>query len=244
MAEYLTNDTDLKTVADAIRAKGKTADALSYPDGFVSAIGAISGEDHTAEDGILDGSFEGVYENPRITALRGDPFNNCKKLTKIILDNVETVGDDFGGGALAYRCVALTEIRLPKARNMYLHINNNAIDYCGLLKTVYMPEIESIPYHCFYELIAIEFLEFNRVTSINADAFQNCNQLKTLIIRTSTVCAITKFSLRGSPFENSTSEAYIYVPRALVEQYKAHQYWSAYANKIRAIEDFPDITGG
>ena len=42
MAEYLTNDTDLKKVADAIRTKGKTSGALSYPDGYVSAIGAIT----------------------------------------------------------------------------------------------------------------------------------------------------------------------------------------------------------
>lgn len=41
MAEYLTNDADLKKVADAIRTKGGTRAALKYPDGFTSAIGAI-----------------------------------------------------------------------------------------------------------------------------------------------------------------------------------------------------------
>lgn len=39
--EYLTNDTDLKVVADAIRAKNGTADQLSFPNGFASAIAAI-----------------------------------------------------------------------------------------------------------------------------------------------------------------------------------------------------------
>ena len=42
MAEYLTNTTDLKKVADAIRTKGKTSAALSYPDEYVSAINAIT----------------------------------------------------------------------------------------------------------------------------------------------------------------------------------------------------------
>lgn len=42
MAEYLTNDTDLKKVADAIRTKGKTSAELLYPDGYVSAIEAIT----------------------------------------------------------------------------------------------------------------------------------------------------------------------------------------------------------
>ena len=41
MEEYLTNNTDLKKVADAIRTKGGTADPLVYPDGFVEAIGNI-----------------------------------------------------------------------------------------------------------------------------------------------------------------------------------------------------------
>ena len=42
MAEYLTNDADLKKVADAIRTKGGTSAALSYPDEYVSAINAIT----------------------------------------------------------------------------------------------------------------------------------------------------------------------------------------------------------
>lgn len=39
--EYLTNDTDLKAVADAIRTKAGSTAALSFPDGFVSAVNGI-----------------------------------------------------------------------------------------------------------------------------------------------------------------------------------------------------------
>jgi len=41
MAEYLTNTTDLTSVANAIRTKGGTTELLTYPDGFVAAIQAI-----------------------------------------------------------------------------------------------------------------------------------------------------------------------------------------------------------
>nr|DAO56663.1 MAG TPA: leucine-rich repeat protein [Caudoviricetes sp.] len=41
MAEYLTNTTDLTSVANAIRTKGGTTAQLVYPSGFVSAINAI-----------------------------------------------------------------------------------------------------------------------------------------------------------------------------------------------------------
>ena len=42
MAEYLTNTTDLTSVANAIRTKGGTTELLTYPDEFISAIQAIS----------------------------------------------------------------------------------------------------------------------------------------------------------------------------------------------------------
>lgn len=38
MSNYLTTDTDLIAVADAIRVKGGTSSSLSFPDGYVSAI--------------------------------------------------------------------------------------------------------------------------------------------------------------------------------------------------------------
>lgn len=43
MANYIATDTDLTAVADAIRTKGGTSAQLSFPAGFVSAIGDISG---------------------------------------------------------------------------------------------------------------------------------------------------------------------------------------------------------
>ena len=41
MADYLTTDTELTSIANAIRTKGGTSAALTYPAGFVSAIEAI-----------------------------------------------------------------------------------------------------------------------------------------------------------------------------------------------------------
>ena len=41
MADYLTTDTELTSVADAIREKGGTSAALAWPSGYVDAIDAI-----------------------------------------------------------------------------------------------------------------------------------------------------------------------------------------------------------
>lgn len=43
MANYFTTDTELTSIADAIRTKGGTSSPLSYPAGFISAINAIQG---------------------------------------------------------------------------------------------------------------------------------------------------------------------------------------------------------
>lgn len=42
MPVYYTTDAELKSVADAIRAKGGTSENLEYPSDFISAIGNIS----------------------------------------------------------------------------------------------------------------------------------------------------------------------------------------------------------
>ena len=62
MADYLTTDTELTSVANAIRTKGGTSAALTYPTGFVSAIEAISAgtdvSDTTAAAGdVLSGKY-------------------------------------------------------------------------------------------------------------------------------------------------------------------------------------------
>ena len=41
MAKYIATDTDLTSVANAIRTKGGISSQLEFPTGFVSAIGAL-----------------------------------------------------------------------------------------------------------------------------------------------------------------------------------------------------------
>ena len=51
MSDYLVTDTELTSIADAIRTKGGTSADLSFPTGFVSAIEAISGGGLEYEEG-------------------------------------------------------------------------------------------------------------------------------------------------------------------------------------------------
>lgn len=64
MAEFLTFDTDLTAVANAIRAKGGTSAQLIYPSGFVSAIQAI-------QTGITPKLVVTTYAGAAVTAIKG-----------------------------------------------------------------------------------------------------------------------------------------------------------------------------
>ena len=73
--EYLTNNTDLKKVADAIREKGGTSAALQYPDGFVAAIGEITtGIELSLIVSVTSGSV--VTATKGATVISGTAVNN------------------------------------------------------------------------------------------------------------------------------------------------------------------------
>ena len=63
MSDYITNDTELTSIADAIRTKGGTSASLVYPSGFISAINAIpTGTSITVES--LTVTQNGTYSAP------------------------------------------------------------------------------------------------------------------------------------------------------------------------------------
>lgn len=55
MADYLTNDTDLQSVANAIRTKTGTTGSLTYPSGFASAISGIASDCNATAGDIKTG---------------------------------------------------------------------------------------------------------------------------------------------------------------------------------------------
>lgn len=76
-----------------------------------------------------------------------------------------------------------------------------------------------------------------------ADAALRDSKLETLILRSEKTTGLqSKNALANTPIASGTG--YIYVPKSLVEQYKVATNWSVYAAQIRAIEDYPEITGG
>lgn len=80
------------------------------------------------------------------------------------------------------------------------------------------------------------------VTYIDNSVFAKCTELVTLILRSETLVPLASVTVfTQTPMASGTG--YIYVPSDLVDSYKSATNWSAYADQIRAIEDYPEITG-
>lgn len=265
-------DADLTAVADAIRAKGGTSEALSFPDGFVSAVGAIQaggggGNDATAiARSILDKTIARYVDDEPINIM-GGVFKDCKMLEYVNMPNTDgswsgIQTDIFSG------CVSLETAIVPSFRDA----GNNMFYNCKALKTVDASAMRSLGSGSFSGCTSLEELNFPSLNSnvfanavlnctslrkvdfggsppLSRTAFSGCTSLEIFIIRgTKGVASLSNVnSFTNTPIENGTG--YIYVPRTLangsdgVATYQASTNWSTFANQFRAIEDYPEICG-
>ena len=105
MAYRKVNDNSLVSVADAIRSKGGTSDALVFPDGFVSAISAIqTGGGGAKETWVIKSSATGAFATTQISfTSNGRKFtsigaNGVGTFIVLHYDNNEVAGYDPGVG--------------------------------------------------------------------------------------------------------------------------------------------------
>lgn len=214
--EYSVNQADLLTVANAIRGKAKLSDPIVFPSGFVDAIANMKSDEELVS--ILDGSFSGSFTNTDITKLRAYAIYEGKNLTTVNLPNVREVGQ-----AAFMNCTGLTSVYMPKAS----YIAANAFRKCFALSTIRLGTAS----------------DFSNRSIYGNFAFGDCSQLSALIIDGSYAITLSvSNALSGTAIEDG--DGYIYVRSSLVDTYKAATNWSKYADQIRAIEDYPDITGG
>lgn len=118
-----------------------------------------------------------------------------------------------------------------------------AFDHNAQLERVTLPNVTQLGSYAFRYCTNIQTADFSSLTYMSMGAFHQAEALKALIIRTNEVCTLQALSaLKNTPII-SEEDGYLYVPAALVEEYKLATNWTTIANKIRAIEDYPEITG-
>ena len=197
----------------------------------------INTTDILGDDAVCDGIINKTlseYADNRITFIGEYSFYNCPNIAKIDLPNVTSVGVfSF------YGCSSARTINLPLAVDIGNYAFYNDYD----VESINIPVATSIGKSAVRNCSSLTRIDLPKVTIIDTYAFYNCSALTTVILRSSTICELTSTNVFGNmPISNGTG--FIYVPARLVDSYVSGTNWSVLADQIRAIEDYPDITGG
>lgn len=136
-----------------------------------------------------------VIDDVSITTIPYGTFEGCSSVTVVDISNsVKTIGNN------AFRnCTSLTSVTISDnvtSIGTLTSIGNNAFDGCSGLKTIRIPD---------------------GVTSIGSNAFNECANLESVVIENST----TKLAYNGNAFNGIASSAKLYVPFALLYDYKS-----------------------
>lgn len=219
-------------IKSAITAKGVT---ISDSDPFSSYAGKIaqiesggSGEDNST--GLIEGTIKN-YTGDAIK-VRDYAFYHSESLESINLPNALTIGNY----AFQYAENLLSAI-LPRATN----IGNNAFYECRRMMSISLPSATEIGSGAYRNCEKLAIVDLGSASEISNNAFYGCSALATFIIRSENVCSLASTTV----FYNGplySGEGYFYVPRTLVDAYKSATNWTRFADQIRAIEDYPDIT--
>lgn len=162
-----------------------------------------------------------------------------------LLENTLTTLDNRNATSLKSRALQgstkLVSVNLPSVISMGTYAFYN----CSGLLDVRMDKVTSIQSQCFYSCSKLQRADFGAVGSIAAQAFNACTALTVLILRKSDgICTLANTNaLANSGI--GTGKGFVYVPRALLNQYTANANWSAVvaAEEFRAIEDYPEVCG-
>ena len=140
MSKALVTESYLTDIGDAIR--NKNGSTTKYkPSEMAGAINAITTQDNTVLNSILDRSISGNYVNDDLTEVGGYAFAHCALLTSATFTKVTKVGE----GAF-YFCRSLESISLPEVKE----IERYSFGWCSSLKSISIPStIQSININAF-----------------------------------------------------------------------------------------------
>ena len=204
-----------------------TAGKYCDRDIVVTAEGS-GGGDVGELDALLDGTLTELNSNASKVRMYA-----CREIDTLVSVNLPEA-KEIGNYAFNL-CGELTTFRAPKIETL----GSNAFTSCAKVEEMLFPVLTSVPGYCFRYCSALKKLDIGLAASVAGYAFGNCTSLETLIVRRTEGVA----TLNSTSFNSANFAGYIYVPAALVESYKAANYWKNYASRIRAIEDYPDICG-
>lgn len=190
-----------------------------------SGGGAEGGTDEMAA--LVEGSITSIKDS-KATKVRNMCFRDCMALVSVDFSAATMIGN-----TAFQNCTSLVSVSFPEATN----ISISAFYLCSNLTEVDFPKVKIIDTGAFQNCSALTRAHFPNAVAFGNNAFSNCTSLIALVLRKNTMCAL---NATGAFYKTPIADGngYIYVPAALIEEYKAATNWSTYATQFRALEDY------
>lgn len=234
----IVDDTNLKSIADAIRAKNGTTNTYK-PSEMASAIEAIqSGGGGGNIDALIDRSITEISSN---AALIGEnAFMKCTSLTSADFPLATKVSHNAFNN-----CTNLQSINIPLVTN----IGQQAFSNCSKLTKVDIPCVTFINSNAFYKCETLETIDISFTTFVSGYSFANCCSLKAVIMRSTEKNNLVATSAFNNCYHilgttNAThnpdglKDGYLYVPRSVISEYTGSSDWGTWATQFRVLEDY------
>ena len=189
------------------------------------------GEVHSVSDGGFERGYAQGYEDGKRLS-ENDVLSILERTVVEIESSVTKVEDNA-----LYGCKQLKSAVFPQAD----FLGDNSLRDCTSLERVEAPKATSLQGSSLRGCVKLTKVDLPKAEQFFAYVFNGCTKLDTLILRSEKLCSISSTNALANT-AIASGNGYIYVPSALVDEYKANANWSTYADQIRAIEDYPDIT--
>ena len=255
------DDSYLTAIGNAIRAKNGSTTTYK-PSEMAAAISAIeSGDSGLLLSAYWNDTITGAISDDTITKIPSYGFDRSSavggdkhEITSVSFPNVLTVGSaafDYNSTIqtiylpnatsieynVCYHCTALESFIAPKATFKTLKRDPATAGDPTTQTPIAAYQAESFEYCTSLKKIDLYDVDYTFYPRF----FDRCNALETVILRKTSGLVGTGYYSYPTLGPNN---CYIYVPASLLAEYQASEHWEGKASRLRAIEDYPEITGG
>ena len=187
-------------------------------------------QDYTTEDALVTRTLT-HYTNNRVKEIGERAFQSFISLKSVEFNNVENIAT-----YAFYGCSGLTELNFPKATT----IVGNAFTGCSSVMTAKFDGLKAITTDIVRSLTTLKTVYIPNVESISGAPFADCTGIEAIIITQTNVVAklLTTNVFVRSSIANGTG--YVYIPDELKEQYRNFTNWSTFAAQIKGLSELPE----
>lgn len=187
--------------------------------------------DDKALAGLIDRSLTNITINTNVGKYA---FYGCTNLKRVvILNGVTVIGSNAFNG-----CSNLEYIKFPQS---LITVSSYALGGCSKLESVDLQNVTFFADNAFNSALLLKTLKVNVKTTFGGNALRN-SKIEKLVLANDNMSILQGTLGTNTPIADGTG--YIYVPNALLEDYKTATNWVTYSDQFRAIEDYPDIING